>query len=190
MRVLACLCLALMGLGSSASAVTFSLSATPTVAILNPTSVNYHGTYDENVTTSQAGERLSPWEDTALKDIGAFSAINGDVTYTFASLLDTFKIIWGSPDSYNSLKFYNGLTEVATVTGGDITHQFGNNIPNSLFTITDFGMYDSVTFISGGPAFEYANVEGALSAVPLPAGGILLLSAMGGVAALRRRKSV
>ena len=71
-------------------------------------------TYAENVFNSVGGVRLSPWEGTNVVD-PYFSSVDGTVTYTFATLLDTLKIVWGSPDSYNSLKFYNGATEVATV---------------------------------------------------------------------------
>ena len=189
MRIFATICLAVMGFGSAASAATFTLSPTPEVAIANPTSTNFVGIYGENVTNSIDSVRLSPWDGTTVSGTPYFSSIFGTVTFTFAAVLDTFKIVWGSPDAYNSLKFYNGDTLVDTVTGSDITNEFGDNIPNSLFTITNIGNFDSVRFTSTSAAFEFANVQ-AVSSVPLPAGGLLLLSAFGGVAALRRRKSV
>lgn len=47
-----------------------------------------------------------------------------------------------------------------------------------------FGFYDSATPASGTLTFGVTKV----SAVPLPAGGVLLLSALGGFAALRRKR--
>lgn len=189
MRMVTGLCLALTGFGSAAPAATISLSATPSQAIANPTSAAHTGTFADNVTSSVSGVRRSPWEGTALDKIGVFSAITGSVSYDFASPRDTFKIVWGSPDSYNSLNFYLGTRLIQTVTGSDITSQFGLNLNNSLFTITDFGTFDSVVFLSSSPAFEYANVQAGLSTVPLPAGAVLLLSGIGGLTLLRRRKS-
>jgi hypothetical protein len=166
-------------------AVTVTQSATPTTAILNPTTLDFSGTYSENVSDPGLvpGTRRSPWEGTSL-DGSVYSSITGEVTYTFGSLHTSFSLVWGSPDSYNSLEFYNGTTLVATILGTSIVGCCGGNIVNSLVTISDL-QFDSVTFISGTPAFEYANIS---AAVPLPAGGLLLLGALGGLAALRRRK--
>ncbi|MEO6300026.1 MAG: VPLPA-CTERM sorting domain-containing protein, partial [Paracoccaceae bacterium] len=60
---------------------------------------------------------------------------------------------------------------------------------------------DTLHIAFGNPADRYVGTSGfanfslqlvafPVSPVPLPAGGLLLLGALGGVAALRRRKSV
>ena len=171
-----------------AGAVTVTQSATPTTAVANPTTVvDVIGTYSENVSNPGLvpGLRRSPWEGTSL-DGSVYSSITGELTYTFDSLHTSFSLVWGSPDSYNSLHFYNGTTWVATILGTSIVGCCGGNIANSLVTISDL-QFDSVRFVSGAPAFEYANIS---AAVPLPAGGLLLLGALGGLAALRRRKTI
>ena len=57
----------------------------------------------------------------------------------------------------------------------------------SVFTQVTDVTFDRLVFSAGKPALEYANLT--IAAVPLPAGGLLLLAALGGVAALRRRKA-
>ena len=49
---------------------------------------------------------------------------NGTETITFASEKNTFGLYWGSLDSYNSIKFYDGTTLVASYTGADISPLF------------------------------------------------------------------
>ena len=46
---------------------------------------------------------------------------NGTETITFASEKNTFGLYWGSLDSYNTIKFYDGTTLVASYTGEDIS---------------------------------------------------------------------
>ena len=61
-----------------------------------------------------------------------------------------------------------------------------------MFTQVSDAGFDRLVFSAGKPALEYANlrVSPQISAVPLPAGGLLLLGALAGIAALRRRKTV
>jgi hypothetical protein len=168
-----------------AGAVTVTQSSTPSTAFLNPLATSFTGTINENVTDPGlvSGVRRSPWD--GPMDGSVYSSITGTATYTFGSLRTSFSLVWGSPDSYNSLEFYNGTTLVATVFGGSIVGCCGANITNSLVTISGL-QFDSVRFVSGTPAFEYANI----AAVPLPAGGLLLIAGLGGLAALRRRKTI
>lgn len=58
------------------------------------------------------------------------------------------------------------------------------------FTVTTAGSY-KLTFAAGGTANQLGGFidNVSVSAVPLPAGGLLLLTALGGLAAARRRKA-
>ena len=168
-----------------AGAVTITQSATPLVAFSNPLADSFTGTINENVTDpGLVPGRRSPWEGTAL-DGSVYSSITGTATYVFDSLRTSFSLVWGSPDSYNSLQFYNGNTLVATVLGSSIGGCCGFNVANSSVKISGL-QFDSVVFVSGTPAFEYANIS---AAVPLPAVGLLLIGGLAGLAALRRRKA-
>lgn len=59
------------------------------------------------------------------------------------------------------------------------------------FTVTTAGQYD-LSFAGGGSSDSYGGFVDAvnIAAVPVPAGGLLLLGALGGITALRRRKSL
>jgi hypothetical protein len=177
--ILAAAVAAALSMGA-ATAATVSYSATPTTAVANPIGVLISGTFNQNVSEPGLvpGVRRSPWSDTLL-DGSVYSSITGVADYTFSGLNTVLRLVWGSPDSYNTLEFYNGASLVDSVLGGAISG-------NSLLVTISTSAFDRVRFISGSPAFEYANV----SAVPLPAGGLLLLGALGGITALRRRKSV
>lgn len=172
---------------SGASAATVTYGATPAIAVAIATpGTNVSGTFMENITDPGLipGSR-SPW---AGPGPAVYSSITGEVTYTFSGLSSFLSLVWGSPDSYNTLKFYNGLTEVDSVLGGAITGCCGLNIANSLVNITTASAFNKVVFKSTSAAFEYANLTN-VAPVPLPAGGVLLLGGLAGLAALRRRKS-
>jgi hypothetical protein len=89
----------------------------------------------------------------------------------------------GLVDACDSIDFHLDGELADTLAGsGD-----GANLDEALATITDIGdagMLDQVVLNSGVPAFELAN----MAAVPLPAGGLLLVGALGAAALLRRRK--
>lgn len=177
--------LSLFSLGA-ANAATITQSATPMTAFANLGATSATGTYAENVTSSVSGVRLSPWAGTGL-DGSVYSSITGTATYVLGSLSKAISLVWGSPDSYNSIIFKNGAATVDSVSGTNVAGCCGSNVPNPFVTITASGAFDRFELVSGSPAFEYANLE--VSAVPLPAGGLLLIGAMGGLAALRRRKA-
>lgn len=182
--------LSLAALGA-ANAATVSQSATPAAAFANPVGSVISGTYASNVTDPGVftgstdplplDNRRSPWEGTAL-DGSVYSAITGRVSYAFGSVRTAFSLVWGSPDTYNDLKFFLGGNLVDTVNGSAILPCCGTNVASSLVTISGL-KFDSVEFRSGAQAFEYANV----AAVPVPAAGLMLLGAVGGLAVLRRR---
>lgn len=181
--------IAVLSWGSIASAATISYSATPAVAFANPIGTLVSGTFNQNVTDPGlvSGVRRSPWENTDLNG-KVYSSITGVASYAFGGLNSIFSLVWGSPDTYNSLAFYKAGIFVWSVTGADIVGCCGSNIISKpLVTFADFGQFDRVDFASGSPAFEYANIS---ATVPVPAAGVLLMGAFGGLAALRRRKRV
>ena len=49
---------------------------------------------------------------------------NGTETITFASEKNAFGLYWGTLDSYNTIKFYDGATLVASYTGTDLRPLF------------------------------------------------------------------
>lgn len=111
------------------------------------------------------------------------------------SAKNTFSMLWGSIDTYNAVKFCLGTT-CDTISGSEIKlattgAQYGTG--NAIVTFTSDFYFETVSFFSNfgrngdAPAFEFAV---APVPVPLPAGGLLLLGALGGIAALRRRKAV
>lgn len=145
-----------------------------------------------------AGQSQSPFNSNALTDNRAYFTVGGvaeqggapsPVTLTFQAMQTAFNILWGSIDSYNSIAFFSGTNQVASYTGDDIVALggLGGTAANfekvALLYFSNFdGGFDSVQFSSSSQAFEFALV-------PVPAAGFLLLGALGGLAALRRRKT-
>ena len=172
--------------GASAASVTFDPAA-PTGA-LNPTATSTVGDVAENTSGSIPGIQRSPFEGGAdFDDAYAYTSVGGgeSATYDFGVDNNQVSFIWGSPDGYNLLTFYNdgvatGETFVYTNNGANLADPFA--------TIRTDLAFDEVMFSSGQNAFEFAQLS--VATVPLPAGGLLLLGALGGIAALRRRKAV
>lgn len=171
---------------STASAVTVTQAATPGVAFASLVATSSTGTYDPNVTDpGLVPGRRSIWEGTTL-DGSVYSSITGTATYEFAAFQKSVSFVWGSPDDYNDIDFYKGATLVFTINGTAIIPCCGLNVASSLVTIDDLGGFNKIVLRSTQAALEYGNFT--VAAVPLPAGGLLLIGAIGGLAALRRRK--
>jgi hypothetical protein len=129
----------------------------------------------------------------------------GSATYTVNA--DTFSILWGSPDPYNSVTFLapNGTTVLST-TGASGVGFTGSDLACFASTCTDTG-WDLVTFTStveigsvvlSDPGYlltqnsEAAFEFGTVSATPLPAALPLFgtgLAALGVLGWRRKRKS-
>ncbi len=109
-------------------------------------------------------------------------------------------LFWGIPNpesssvkQYEQVNVFDTLTNtlLATLTGGE------KNDINKTGGYT-FGALDytgkSLTFVTAGAPddndIDFAFAGANVAAVPLPAGGLLLLTAIGGLAVARRRKAV
>lgn len=193
--IMASAALAVLSAGS-ASAYVLTFAPTPAPFSSAIATLIAGPTIGNNVTTSLDGQRLSPWG----ADGDPFSFVVGEAEYNFDGVSTFFSLVWGSPDAYNTLKFFNDATLVDEVDGTEFPGYFplSGNLPNSFVSITGLNLFNRVVFSSKNPspestfyesAFEWAVVSN-VPTIPLPAGGLLLLSGLAGVAALRRRKSV
>jgi hypothetical protein len=138
---------------------------------------------------SISGVTRSPFETLAGYPNAAwdyFNAAAGDpITLVTDSASYILTFLWGSPDAYNHLELWSGGSLFASLSLGDIPPLTTAGLDANLVRINSDTAFDTVVFRTDSPAFEIANIT---AAVPLPAGGLLLFSALGGVAALRRRR--
>ncbi|MEO0370917.1 MAG: VPLPA-CTERM sorting domain-containing protein [Pseudomonadota bacterium] len=102
---------------------------------------------------------------------------------------DTLNLLWGSIDGYNSIEFFAGGSSLGVISNGDITPSSteGAGVGASYVSIFSDMAFDSVVFTSTSNAFEFGNV--GVATVPLPAGVVLLGTALGGLGVARRRKA-
>ena len=91
-------------------------------------------------------------------------------------------VAWGTGDSVFLAQASGGAADPSRTQGF------------SIFTNLSAGETDTLTLTFGDPQAPGKGQPGlqmnVAAVVPLPAGGLLLLGALGGIAALRRRKSV
>jgi hypothetical protein len=146
---------------------------------------------------SISGQTAAPAGDGTPYLSVAYPLQTGSMTATLASSYNYFGLYWGSIDDYNTLKFFNGASLVATITGsqviaagttlGDQMAPGSNRYVNFLFNDASF---DRVEFSTSQYAFESDNHAFAnVTKVPEPA----TLGLMGmGIAAIgfaRRRRA-
>lgn len=104
--------------------------------------------------------------------------------------LDLFTSDLGTEQALVTL--LDGVTEIGTFSATSVlgaSNGFLAAVTGAVWT-TGLRFYATGTSAGDDGSRDYALAGVEISAVPLPAGGVLLLTALGGLAAARRRKSV
>ena len=88
----------------------------------------------------------------------------GSETITFNSEKNTFGLYWGSLNSYNTIKFYDGDTLVASYTGDQFAPLFptgnqGSFSSNGYVQFAHLPLFDKVVLASSQNAFEIDNIS-------------------------------
>lgn len=159
----------------------------------NPLDANWGAEPDTELgnTPNVAQSPFNSNGNTGSQNYYSVNTSNTPATLTYNTLQTVFNILWGSVDDYNTITFTQGDNSTVSFVGttianaiGGLTSNGGNYEVTALVNFTDFagGGFKSVAFSTTQNSFEFA-----LAPVPLPAGGLLLLGAVGGLAALRRR---
>ena len=173
----------------TANAATVSLDYTlPTpdaAGVLAPTSTT--GTVGLNVIGNDfAGSELSrsPWDTTIYEATGKYNAVYGGATATYLYSVDQteFSLMWGSPDTYNTLEFFNNGGSVFSVVGTAVQPPVSSGFVN--VSVTDL-VFDKVVFSSADDSFEYAKLSH--SPIPIPAAVWLFGSGLLGLVGIARR---
>ena len=152
--------------------------------------VTHTGPVNLGVTGSISGLYADTYAGTDLAGVTAYNSVGagGSMTYGISGKVgDSFTMIWGSIDNYNFLDFGS-----ETVGGADVLALLdgvGQGAANAIVRITAASPFDNVTLRSDGYAFEHAFNPPELAAVPVPAAGLLLAAALGGLSLARRRKA-
>lgn len=144
------------------------------------------------------GVTRSPFENLVSYGTEYFNLGKGEsATLVLDGVMSVLSFLWGSPDAYNSVTLMLGSSVVDVLSLDDIPAPVTAGL-NAFFVEISGALFDSVVFDSDSNALEFSNITATstaplsnqVSAVPLPAGGLLLVGAFGGLAMLRRRKSV
>lgn len=124
--------------------------------------------------------------------VGNSGTSSGPTTLTFTKGLSYFGFLWGSPDNYNRVTFWNGNTQLGSYDGSSVQLPTnGDQSFSSFFNVSTLGndVITKVTFASNGMAFETDN-HAFVTAVPEPETYAMMLAGLGLMASIaRRRKS-
>ncbi len=190
-----------LGLTISASATTVTIGASaPTTAvnsIFGPvltatTPGSWSGTtLTGTASTSLVNSYLDPLSGTGYF---AYAEAGNTITANFAGGITSLDLLWGSPDTYNTITFYSGLNGTGTAESykpgtGPLATLNPTQTGGTLVLFATTGVWDSVKFTSSQNSFEFADISVVPSPEPasmaLLAGGLLAI----GAGAIRRRKA-
>jgi hypothetical protein len=196
--------LALLAPLAPARAATIDYSLVlPTAATANPLATSTSGAgaaVAENVTGTIVNVRRSPWgaanstldENAATSVYSALYNASGttpvSASFDFGGIFNRLSLVWGTPGPTNTLTLLLGGVAQVTMTGADaatlVTSAGGNR--SVLLTLTGW-KFDEMVIGADHRALEFANLQAAV--VPVPAAGLMLVTALGGLALMRRRKA-
>lgn len=140
---------------------------------------------------TSTGEYARPVGSTTnYYSVGTSGSQDGPGVVTFANPVSYFGFLWGSPDSYNQVTFYNGTTVLGTYDGSSILNPPNGDQSFSAYVnvhVTGALNITSVSFASGGNAFETDN-HATISAVPEPETYAMMMAGLGLMGFSARRK--
>jgi len=158
-------------------------------------------TFDADIRTGSIGVSRSPYDDSGSAGVVGFEQLSyfsvgpdnqpSPATLTITGGANTLNFLWGSIDGYNSIALYDGATLLDTIENTDISPSSSEPSGRGASYVSIFSntQFDTAVFRSTSNAFEVANIS--VSAIPLPAGALLMLTAIGGLGvASRRRKAM
>lgn len=154
------------------------------------------------------GEYRSPYQnpdgvnmEPGLTGQAYTSVRNGAVGYNFVTGQKVLKILWGSPDSYNTLEFWSGKVNgdgsntgslIGAITGTMLGDPQALGHHYMTFILDDpSAVFASIVLRSTQAAFEFAALTTGVdlqTELPLPPALVLFGSALVGLLALGRRR--
>lgn len=167
----------------------WQVGATPQTRYGNSDSV-YRSPFDGSGPGNSPYPDAGTWADVGYYAVGPGSnpltgnPDNPAILDFGSTLMKEFSFLWGSVDTYNVLSFFNGTNwiDVDSTDFGGATLGVGASLVNIVFGAGEY--FSKVKFFSSQQAFEFSNIN--VTAVPLPASLLFLLSGLGGVGFLAR----
>jgi hypothetical protein len=178
----------------------------------NPVAASFApGLFHQTLYVSVSGVYRSPYENAVPPNsqgfgygVNPYSSVQGGGTATFnTGLANALSLLWGSPDSYNTLQFWSGANGTGSllysIIGTLLVQTYGHDQVNVATT----SLFQSVVLISGTNAFEFAGLSASCNGVscrgdspnptPIPGAAFLMGSVLAGGAGFsawrRRRKT-
>lgn len=173
---------------AQAASVTYILDPI-TGSFQTPGTAGTTGPVTVTTTGSIPNVQADPWSGTGAAGVGTYTSVYGGGAATYdIKPTKTVSFIWGSPDSWNTLAFYNNGTLVDSITGSSIVTQANLGYVAAYVTLTTESVFDRLTFSSSTNSFEYAFPAEYVAPVPVPAAGLLAAGGIAALAGLKRRR--